>query len=148
MSNPIRYVENQAELESLAHQQLKARIVSNDLKQAQKNYWSNTDHGRAILKGNAGDGKDHMELLINEIREFMVSEANKKRGTKSDGYWPMVWFCEAVNAIQQDHPSYAGGGEPEAILALMTIKCIVDGFCLHRKPCAQCIDAAEVTPAV
>ena len=69
MTNKITTAQTQAELELIAHQQMQAKIVAGDIKQAEKEYFSNTAYGRKILNGTVRKTPT-TELLIDKIKEF------------------------------------------------------------------------------
>ena len=108
MTNKITTAQTQAELELIAHQQIQAKIVAGDIKQAEKEYFSNTAYGRKILNGTAVEDTDHMALLVAKIKEFMQLWEGRK-GRPERAYQPMCWFRDAVQAAQESDPKYAGG---------------------------------------
>ena len=79
MKNKATLASSQKELETIAHNQYRAKIVADDQTLAEQNYWSSTAHGRALF-GEKRDGELLLKLVAQSITDKAIKE--EKQTTK------------------------------------------------------------------
>ena len=120
--------------------QFKAQIIHNDLKLSDKDYFSATDFGRNVIKEHVLYFNGWEQVLNQESKPLTriqvladsidaeVAYYSGKRGRPPAGIHQLRTILTAIEYATKAYPLYGGNCKPSHLLAVATVKAVVDGF--------------------
>ena len=127
-----KFASNQHELERIAFDEQKQKILQQDLKLSDKNYFSATRFGQKLLHSTLMDPDTHevkqvVPYLAGRIGLKILDQTNSNGNIKTTGYRLLVPCISTLTEAIEGDSNYAGKNVTAFdMLAIITLKAVVD----------------------